>query len=128
MAPITLSPLVLGVMLPSAAFGERAKAQEPCDKLQEDLHDGSPPFLLHRFAMFNKVRIPHQNLLDRSGNVTSEGTYNTPFKVPVGCGYLQTELLTCLLQWRLRPPQEQLPWGYHTALLVRFGAFSREGI
>ncbi|XP_031197489.1 peroxisomal acyl-coenzyme A oxidase 3 [Mastomys coucha] len=80
MAPITLSPLVLGAMLPSAAFGERAKAQEPCDKLQEDLHDGSPPFLLHRFAMFNKVRIPRQNLLDQSGNVTSEGTYNTPFK------------------------------------------------
>ncbi|KAL1789364.1 Peroxisomal acyl-coenzyme A oxidase 3 [Sigmodon hispidus] len=32
------------------------------------------------FAMFHKVRIPRHNLLDPTGNVTSKGTYNTPFK------------------------------------------------
>lgn len=58
--------------------------------------------------MFNKVRIPRQNLLDQTGNVTSEGTYNTSFKVPVSCGYLRTELGMCLFLWWLRPPQEHL--------------------
>lgn len=32
------------------------------------------------FAMFHKVRIPRQNLLDWTGSVTSEGTYSTPYK------------------------------------------------
>lgn len=77
-----LSPLSLGVLSPcpppftavdwvsGGAVGSRARR---C------LARG--PVCSHRFAMFHKVRIPRQNLLNRTGDVTPEGTYVTRFKV-----------------------------------------------
>ncbi|XP_063665451.1 peroxisomal acyl-coenzyme A oxidase 3 isoform X3 [Pan troglodytes] len=56
----------------------RASGQDPC--LTEAL------LLPHSFAMFHKVRVPRQSLLNRMGDVTPEGTYVSPFK-----------------QWRLLP-------------------------
>lgn len=35
------------------------------------------------FATFNHVRVPRENLLNRTGDVTADGKYVTPFKVPI---------------------------------------------
>ncbi|KAM9425759.1 peroxisomal acyl-coenzyme A oxidase 3 [Pholidichthys leucotaenia] len=34
------------------------------------------------FAMFHSVRIPHENLLNKTGDVTADGRYVTPFRDP----------------------------------------------
>lgn len=34
------------------------------------------------FVMFNKYRIPHSSLLNRTADVTEDGVYVTPFKDP----------------------------------------------
>lgn len=39
---------------------------------------------LNRFAMFQNVRIPQENLLNKTGDITPDGRYVTPFKVSAG--------------------------------------------
>ncbi|KAM9424411.1 peroxisomal acyl-coenzyme A oxidase 3-like [Pholidichthys leucotaenia] len=36
----------------------------------------------HGFAMFHNVRIPRENLLNKTGDITADGRYVTPFKDP----------------------------------------------
>ena len=35
----------------------------------------------HSFVAFHKVRIPRENLLNKTGDVTPDGRYVTPYKV-----------------------------------------------
>ena len=39
--------------------------------------------MLGRFVAFNHYRIPRENLLNKSADVTPEGKYVTPYKVSV---------------------------------------------
>lgn len=43
-------------------------------------HNSSSSFAL-RFALFHNVRIPRENLLNRTGDVAANGHYISPFKV-----------------------------------------------
>lgn len=119
--------LSVGVMLPSAALRERRKAQEACDMLLWDLHEVSPPFSLHRFAMFHKVRIPRQNLLDRTGKVTPRAPTAPPLRYQwaVGiCGQNFSSVCPCVLEIT----QEKLALGTsRQPVFVEFGALNREG-
>lgn len=36
--------------------------------------------MFSRFLIFNKYRIPRENLLSKTGDVQEDGTYTTPFK------------------------------------------------
>ena len=40
-------------------------------------------FILNRFVAFHKVRIPRENLLNKTGDVTPDGQYVTPYKVRI---------------------------------------------
>lgn len=39
-----------------------------------------------RFVLFHNVRIPRENLLNKTGDVTPDGCYVTPFKVKIFSG------------------------------------------
>lgn len=46
------------------------------------MNDGS----CFSFAMFHDVRIPRENLLNKTGDVSPDGRYITPFKVSLSHG------------------------------------------
>ena len=46
------------------------------------LHDKLFPSFFYSFASFNQVRIPRENLLNKTADVTPEGKYVTPYKDP----------------------------------------------
>ena len=50
---------------------------------RELLHDKFfPSFFFYSFVSFNQVRIPRENLLNKTADVTPEGKYVTPYKDP----------------------------------------------
>jgi hypothetical protein len=48
------------------------------------------------FVTFNNVRIPRENLLNRTGDVTPDGKYVTPFKARDLCEFIVSTFLSLL--------------------------------
>ena len=51
--------------------------------------------VLDRFVAFHKVRIPRENLLNKTGDVTPDGRYVTPYKVRILKRHIQ------VISWEL---------------------------